>query len=593
MSGSVSLARQTSGQTPSKPVSYSTAQTPRSSDPDSADLVADGPGAIESMMHTYGYTPEAVDKELHQQRSSLEALERSSSEWGGFRLFFMKVSSSFSFQAFFGTLIVLNAVTMGFEADSSSDMEDVYRTLENVFCTLFLFEVIVRVAGSAVRPWEDLALMADVVIVLIGVIDNWILAAAGISKGAGNDEAKMDLSVLTVLRILRIVRVARIFRAIAIFRPIRVLLSSLAKAAQNLFWITLLLLVMFYCFGLTFRMMLGDIDNDSHIRPVVNKHFASVGECIMTGIEVLLRGFDWTDQITTPLINHSESLAAGVVWLVFVSSVHVCVANLIVGVFVEQLLTTARESDDQVNREHLVTKAVNVGELKRVFAEMDLRGAGYITRAEFKTGIRNNPELAKTIGISIHDADVLLESVDLFGQTEIRIDDLLFAVIKLKGGTKSVDMMCFDYQIKQIIKQVQRSPTQIEELSRQLAKFELRLDSLSNEMEATKTSCIQALETVPKRLEKLEEQMASFLTSVQVSTPNSARPVGNTGSGMSLANLRESYHLADEMRELRRIMEQATAGSSLRPLQGALAGSAHHGPPGAAGQVSHLSQASM
>merc|ERR1719183_540878 len=186
------------------------------------------------MMHTYGYTPEAVDKELHQQKGVLEGLERNSTEWSGFRLFFLKVSSSFSFQAFFGTLIMLNAITMGFEADASSEMEDVYRTLENVFCTLFLFEVIVRLAGSAVVPWKDLPLLLDVAIVLIGVIDNWVLVAVGISKGASNDDADLDLSVLTVLRILRIVRVVRIFRAIAIFRPIRVLMGSLAKAVQNL-----------------------------------------------------------------------------------------------------------------------------------------------------------------------------------------------------------------------------------------------------------------------------------------------------------------------------------------------------------------------
>jgi hypothetical protein len=528
----------------------------------SADLPPDAPGAIESMMHTYGYTPEAVDKELHQQKDVMEGLERNASEWGGFRLFFLKVSGSFSFQAFFGTLIMLNAITMGFEADAGSDMADVYRTLENVFCTLFLFEVILRVAGSTTAPYRDLPLMLDVVIVLISVIDNWLLVAIGISKGSSNDDADLDLSVLTVLRILRIVRVARIFRAIAIFRPIRVLMGSLAKAAQNLFWIALLLLVMFYCFGLTFRMMLGDVDENSPIVYVVDKHFSSVGNCIMTGIEVLLRGFDWTDQITTPLINHSESVAAGVVWLFFVSSVHVCIANLIVGIFVEQLLSTARESDDQVYKENLVTKAVNVGELKKLFNEMDTKQQGKITRQDFKTSVRTNPEFARIIGIAPDEADLLLESVDLFGQSDIRIDDLLFAVIKLKGGTKSVDMMCFDYQIKQIILQVQRSPTQIEELCRQLAKFEIRLESLSDEMQATKNSCFQALESVPSRLERLEEQMSSFLANMQVptnSSPRAALPASG-GNGMSLANLRESYQLADEMRELRRVMELATVG---------------------------------
>lgn len=538
-------------------------------DDENADLPPDAPGAIESMMHTYGYTPEAVDKELHQQKSALEGLARSSTEWGGFRLFFMKVSHSFSFQAFFGTLILLNAIAMGFEADAGDDMLDVFRTLENIFCTLFLFEVIVRVAGSPIAAWRDTALMLDVIIVLIGVVDNWILVGAGISKGASNDDADLDLSVLTVLRILRVVRVARLFRAIALFRPIRVLLGSLAKALQNLFWIAVLLLVMFYCFGLTFRMLLGGIDANSDVRPVVNSHFSSVGDCIMTGIEVLLRGFDWTDQITTPLLNHSESLAAGIVWLIFVSAVHVCVANLIVGVFVEQLMTTAKETDDAVLKENLVTKAVNIGELKKAFAEMDTRGVGFITRSEFRNSIRQNPDIALTIGVAKHEADMLLESIDLFGQDDIRIDDLLFAVIKLKGGAKTVDMMCFDYQIKQIMRQVQQSPTQIEELGRQLAKFELRLDSLSDEMEATKQGCMHALESVPNRLEALEMQMSSFMTTLQVpqGQSNTSKPMAaaQASQGMSLANLRDSYQLADEMRELRKAMEQATAATGGSP----------------------------
>lgn len=546
------------------PLTMSSGGTSEREGTSAGSLPADAPGTIESMMHTYGYTPEAVDQELHHQKSLVENLEAGHSDWGGCWLFFMKVSNSFSFQAFFGTLIVLNAITMGFEADSEKDMEDVYITLENVFCTLFLIEVIVRVLGSSVRPWLDIALMLDVGIVLISVIDRWILTAAGVSEGGSSNDAHLNLSVLTVLRTLRIARVARIFRAIAIFRPIRVLMGSLARAAQNLFWIALLLLVMFYCFGLTFRMMLGETKVDSPVHSVVKNHFSSVGSCILTGIEVLLRGFDWTDAITTPLVNNSESRAASVVWLVFVSSVHVCVANLIVGVFVEQLLTSAKESDELVSKEALVTKAVNIGHLKQVFSEMDTKKCGTITRTEFRNKIRANPDYATRMGIVPEEADVLMDSMDFFGQTDMRIDDLLFAVMKMKGGTKSVDTMCFDYQIKQIVRQVQRSPAQIGELGRQLEKFDQKLKDLSNSLDETREKCITELEGVPKRLEKLEEKMERFTANFQ-QVPRSANaktPVAGSGTGMSLTNLRESYQLADEMRELRRVMEQATAATA-------------------------------
>jgi len=55
---------------------------------EAADMSPEAPGAIESMMHAYGYTIEAVDKEMQQQKSILEGLENNSTEWGGFRLFF-------------------------------------------------------------------------------------------------------------------------------------------------------------------------------------------------------------------------------------------------------------------------------------------------------------------------------------------------------------------------------------------------------------------------------------------------------------------------------------------------------------------------
>lgn len=547
---------------------------------------------MESMMATYGYTHEAIDKEEFKTKLEEERLLRSQSEVGSARLFFLKVSTSFSFQAFFGTLILLNAVTMGFEADASEGSKGVFSTLESVFCALFLIEVLVRMLGSPVTPWKDLPLMLDTGIVCISVIDDWILSNTDLT---GGDDQQLDLSVLTVLRLLRVIRVARIFRAIAIFRPIRVLLGSLAKAVQNLFWVTLLLLVMFYCFGLTFRMLLSDLDEDEPARPVVDKHFQNVGGCILTGIEVLLRGFDWTDEITTPLIDHQP--VAGIFWLFFVAALHVCVANLIIGVFVEQLFVAAKESDLEVEKENLINKAANIKNLKQVFFDMDKNQNGRINRREFKHFMQTHPEAADVISITPEEADILFETVDS-QDADMTIDDFLFSVIKLKGGSKNVDTMCFDYQIKQIIRQVQRAPQHVEELAHQLERYEERLGHLTTQMQDIKDLSVVMLPGFEKRLDRMEEQMNAFLVALQV--PGYKLPQRRGGSAedafaddrppaplpqpraasvaatnptppLSLANLRESYQLAEEMRELRKLIEMATGaalgdGSDNMPL---------------------------
>jgi len=338
-------------------------------------------------------------------------------------------------------------------------------------------------------------------------------------------------------------------------------MASTAKAVMNLVWIVLLLLVLFYCFGLTFRMLLGDIDADHEIRYVVNEYFDSVGLCIVTGLEVLLGGFNWTTQITTPLMNNSDTQFASIVWLIFVSLVHVCVANMIVGVFVEQLLGIARDTDEQVNKEQLVMKMANIVELKKAFDQIDTDLDGKVSRLEFRNAFRDSPELATQIGLSLEEADNIFDSVDYSNESVMEIEELIFGVIKLRGGSKSIDQMCFDYQIKQIIRQMQRSPQSFKELGEKMAQFEKHLKHIFEQMEAMSRTAMDKLPEFSQRLSRLEEQMSSFLVGLQVPATKQKEFVFGGASAtppLSLANLRESYQLAEEMKELRKVVEAAT-----------------------------------
>jgi len=50
------------------------------------------------------------------------------------------------------------------------------------------------------------------------------------------------------------------------------------------------------------RTLLGDLPDDHPVRPVVDAYFETVFESMLTALEVLLRGFDWTESITMPLL---------------------------------------------------------------------------------------------------------------------------------------------------------------------------------------------------------------------------------------------------------------------------------------------------
>jgi len=251
---------------------------------------------------------------------------------------------------------------------------------------------------------------------------------------------------------------------------------------------------------------------------------------------------------------------------------NLCVANVITGVFVEQLLMNAKESDDALSRELFVSKSANLTELKQVFKDIDGNQRGFITAEEFQQGVQNHPRLAELLGIEPEEADIFFNALDLQSHGAVKVDDFIFGIIKLKGGTKSVDMLSFDYQIKQIIRLVQKSPQRIDELLTQMKKFETALEGLWTKMEASHSAVNNELPAMGERMSKLEVQIDSFLAGLAVDDKvrqnggATGAPVANSTAAsvgpISLTNLRESYALADEMREIRRVMALATRAAN-------------------------------
>eukprot|EP00403_Amphidinium_massartii_P033204 CAMPEP_0178447180 /NCGR_PEP_ID=MMETSP0689_2-20121128/41238_1 /TAXON_ID=160604 /ORGANISM="Amphidinium massartii, Strain CS-259" /LENGTH=799 /DNA_ID=CAMNT_0020072131 /DNA_START=48 /DNA_END=2447 /DNA_ORIENTATION=+ len=537
---------------------------------------------VEGMMLTYGMMPDKVEnqedwRDISDLRPSTKAVMTSK----GCRGYCEKLCTSIQFQATIGVLIVLNAITMGLEVDSDGSTADLFHVVESVFTIIFFIEVLIRFAGSTPeRPVrKDWQLIFDTMIVLVTMIDNWILYYVN-NSGSGGDSG-FDLSVLMLLRLLRLARILRIFRAITVFRPMRVLLATLANAAQTLFWTMILLLVVFYCFGLTFRMLFESASKTETINRIVDKYFASLWDCLLTQFEILLGGFDWYTEITWPLIHSEDHVLLSTVWLLFLCVVNLCVANVIIGVFVEQLLLNAKESDDQLSREVFVNQSANLADLRTVFKEIDLNKRGFITSEEFQQGVRDHPRLADLLNIDKDEADIFFNALDLQSRGVVKVDDFIFGIVKLKGGTKSVDMLSFDYQVKQIIRLVQKSPQRIDELHIRMGRFESSLEQLWREMDASHQAANSELPAMGERMAKLEQQIDSFMSGLLTSTSH-AGGGGGGGSGggqvaaaaalmngggagkpaISLTNLKESYALADEMREIRRVMLLATRAAN-------------------------------
>lgn len=491
-------------------------------------------GDVEAMMYSYGYVSEdAVGPGISSGESAFVTYwETDGSYFASLRNRCHAIASSGAFTGLFAALIVGNALNMGIAVDlENANAKSILASFEEFFLVAFCVEIIVRLLGSRVYPWRDKWLVMDTIIVIIGCIDEWALAGVKI------DGEDLDFRVLLCMRLLRMARVVRFVRAVTYLRPIRILMEAIHHAANSLFWILVMLIGFFYLFAIVFRMLFQGVDANHELYDVVDTYFSSIGQFYITASAVLTRGFDWTNSITLPLLYDDTSQLAAGVWICFVVLTQFGCVNLIMGIFVENLLEVAEKSDEKFHKNHLVTNILNIEKLKAWFSDMDKQSCGYIDLQQFRHGLQKHAELRWVLSIEVGEADVCFQVLDMRGQGQVSLEDFLFGVLKLKGGSRSVDMLSIDYQIRQLLRSVHRAPKQAEELGKRLYDFERRLDGFSRELQQRQDVANQQMPTFLTRLQALESKVEKFMDHLRGSKADPAPVVNAYADGMCLSHI--------------------------------------------------------
>merc|ERR1719487_1509268 len=112
------------------------------------------------------------------------------------------------FNFLIGGVIFANAVALGLEADYGRTHADLFYIAENIFCVLFLLELLLHFYVEGPRVYfKDRMNWLDFGLVVLTIADVWVIRLAGL------DAADMKLmSVFRMLRLLRLVRILRLFR---------------------------------------------------------------------------------------------------------------------------------------------------------------------------------------------------------------------------------------------------------------------------------------------------------------------------------------------------------------------------------------------
>jgi voltage-gated sodium channel len=185
-----------------------------------------------------------------------------------------KLSQSPSFRSFIIGVIVFAGVLVGVETSPAMVQQHgpLLKTLDHVVLGIFVFEIAVKMGAEGRQPWRYFKDPWN-------IFDFLVVAACFLPVGA---------QYVTVLRLARLLRVLRLVHALP---KLQLLVSALLKSIPSMAYVTMLLGLLFYVYGVAGTFLFAGND------PV---HFGSLPVSLLTLFRVVtMEG--WTDLLYTQM----------------------------------------------------------------------------------------------------------------------------------------------------------------------------------------------------------------------------------------------------------------------------------------------------
>jgi len=327
------------------------------------------------------------------------------------------------------------------------DEPDKIGQIEVMFGVFYTFEVIFKLVVHRAYYFcnEDMSWnMFDFFLVTVGALDLIIRASF---QGATQKAGSFKVAFLRVLRILRLARILRGLKALRFFSELRLMLSCLATSVASLFWSIVMLVFIFYIFGLIFvQGATGYLQDEWHnIKPddreLLLEMYGSVERAMLTLYMASTGGNDWSVYF-----NVLQPITSKCVFLFFVSFIQIALLNILTGIFVENALKAAEPDLEAQSLAYRKDEAEDAEVLCRVCEAMGIGGEDHsISRAEFAEAFEDNKLRAymSVLGLRFDDPmalyDLLIMTVEADGE-ELRQEDFVTGCIRLKGHASNMDM---------------------------------------------------------------------------------------------------------------------------------------------------------
>jgi voltage-gated sodium channel len=363
----------------------------------------------------------------------------------GWRLLFDAESDNFN--AVIGCVIVANAIVIGLETDMGHDK---FQVFEHIFCTIFFFEMLTRIAQLGCEYFQDPWYLFDFSLVVTGTLDLWILP---LFQGDSKEMVGYQFSVMRLLRMLRLLRVLRVIRVFRMFHHLLLIVKAFGKAIQVVLLISVIIVIMIYAFAIVITQLVG---HQSHKwgdkQEDIEEWFGSIPTSMSTLFWVMFgSGWDPLQNLLTIVYPTGLVLAFFAGYMV----ITVSLISLIVGLISESLIM----AQEDFKMRKLASFSAKKKELAAEYTtelndllEDDIDEKRTIDGAQLKQTLKADATLANKlagVGVSLTGEGLsnLVDSMTKDGTERVGLDHFIEKMINLSGHSQASAVVDVKHEI--------------------------------------------------------------------------------------------------------------------------------------------------
>lgn len=412
------------------------------------------------------------------------------------RKVFKRIVTSSMFEGVFATIIVVNAMWIGFEVEFAARNGGeadggVFDFSAHFFCFAFTFELTLRLFAEGVRGffletnvgWN----LFDFFLVSTSVFELFVQWMEGDDIGIDPTDKLSNIRLVRIVRISRLLRLLRIARVVRLVRALRILIHSILSTLKSLVWAMILMGIIIYSFAILFTQSITDFVNQPSLEPDTDldhlmHHWGSLARSMFTLYLVVTGGKDWED-ICMPVYGVDPGLL--IVLLVYISFIYFAVLNVVTGVFCQTAIESAQHDRDLMVQSLLNNRERFLDKVKHQFSDMfhlfDDENVGGVAFQEFESHI-NDPSVQAyfaLLELNTSDAWSLFQLLDTDDTNCVDAEEFVDGCLRLKGGARSIDLALMRKEHRLHTKKLRESlQADIETMMRMLGSLGTEIDQL-------------------------------------------------------------------------------------------------------------------